>query len=86
MLAEGEDVVVEVSRTGAPIPAEVQPQLLDAFRSTQAGEPRGEPEGLGLFITREIARAHGGDVEVRSSAAEGTTFRVRLPRGPVLVR
>lgn len=63
-------------RMGAPIPAEVQPQLFDAFRS----------ESLGLFITREIARAHGGDVEVRSSAAEGTTFRVRLPRGPALVR
>ena len=36
--------------------------------------------GLGLFIVREIARAHGGDVSVVSDAEEGTTFTVRLPR------
>jgi sigma-B regulation protein RsbU (phosphoserine phosphatase) len=36
--------------------------------------------GLGLFIVREIARAHGGDVSVVSDADEGTTFTVRLPR------
>ncbi|WP_263451284.1 ATP-binding protein [Hyalangium gracile] len=82
---EGEEVVVEVSRTGAPIPAEVLPQLFDAFRSSPVDEARREHEGLGLFLAREIARAHGGDVEVRSSAAEGTTFRVRLPRGAATV-
>jgi signal transduction histidine kinase len=37
--------------------------------------------GLGLFIVREIAKAHGGTVLVKSSASEGTTFSVRLPRG-----
>jgi signal transduction histidine kinase len=35
--------------------------------------------GLGLFIVREIARAHEGEVEVRSDGGE-TTFAVRLPR------
>jgi signal transduction histidine kinase len=38
--------------------------------------PRGL--GLGLFIVREIARAHGGTVEA-SSDATGTTFLIRLP-------
>jgi signal transduction histidine kinase len=38
--------------------------------------------GLGLFIVREIARAHGGEVEVRSGGGE-TTFAVRLPRRDV---
>ena len=42
--------------------------------------------GLGLFIVREIARSHGGTVEVRSSEAEGTTFTVRLPRHGVGVQ
>jgi K+-sensing histidine kinase KdpD len=37
--------------------------------------------GLGLFIVREIVRAHGGRVEVRSGAEQGTTFTVHLPRG-----
>ncbi|HYG67822.1 MAG TPA: sensor histidine kinase, partial [Anaeromyxobacteraceae bacterium] len=36
--------------------------------------------GLGLFIVRALVHAHGGRVEARSSAAEGTTFTVRLPR------
>lgn len=36
--------------------------------------------GLGLHITRELVRAHGGSIEVRSSDGEGTTFEVQLPR------
>jgi PAS domain S-box-containing protein len=39
--------------------------------------PRGL--GLGLYISHEIARAHGGAMDVRSSVEEGTTFIVRLP-------
>jgi signal transduction histidine kinase len=34
---------------------------------------------VGLFITRELVRAHGGAIEVRSSEGEGATFTVRLP-------
>ena len=36
--------------------------------------------GLGLYITRELVRAHGGTIEVSSLAESGTTFTVRLPR------
>ncbi|MNC79493.1 sensory histidine kinase AtoS [compost metagenome] len=36
--------------------------------------------GLGLFIVREIVRAHGGEVVVSSSAQAGTTFTVTFPR------
>ncbi|WP_287815441.1 ATP-binding protein, partial [Pseudomonas sp.] len=35
--------------------------------------------GLGLFIVREIAIAHGGEVAVSSSDADGTTFTVTVP-------
>ncbi len=35
--------------------------------------------GLGLYISQQIARAHGGDLSMRSSAASGTTFTLRLP-------
>jgi signal transduction histidine kinase len=37
--------------------------------------------GLGLFIVREIVRAHDGSIRVESSAEAGTTFTVELPRG-----
>jgi signal transduction histidine kinase len=34
---------------------------------------------VGLFITRELVRAHGGTIEVRTSEGAGATFTVRLP-------
>ena len=45
----------------------------------RAGERDGSVGGLGLMIVREVARAHGGDVEVRSQEGAGTTFTIWLP-------
>jgi signal transduction histidine kinase len=70
-----------VHNDGSVIPAELQPHLFEPYRRGKGAEvahPRGL--GLGLFLVREIASAHGGTVEVRSSEREGTTFSVRLPR------
>ena len=39
----------------------------------------GDGVGLGLAFVREVARAHGGDVELASSAAEGSVFAVWVP-------
>ncbi len=36
--------------------------------------------GLGLYIAKQIVTAHGGEIDVRSSAESGTTFTVRVPR------
>ena len=60
----------------------------DIFDPLKRGVGRGDPDdrsslGLGLFIVREIAHAHGGDVEVRSDGGE-TTFAVRLPRDALI--
>ena len=38
--------------------------------------------GLGLYICRQIASAHKGEITVQSGAEEGTTFLVRLPKSP----
>ncbi|WP_263974684.1 sensor histidine kinase [Pseudomonas sp. Marseille-Q5115] len=45
------------------------------------GSDRGDARsvGLGLFIVREIARAHGGEVEVASEEGSGTLFTATLP-------
>jgi signal transduction histidine kinase len=76
----GSHVVAEVHNGGPPIPPALQPNLFDPFRRGVAGAGRAHHVGLGLFISREIVRAHGGTIEVRSTAEAGTTFTVRLPR------
>ena len=75
-------VWVEVHNHGTPIPPELQRVLFDPFRRGERDSRTAETEGLGLglYISNEIARAHGGTIEVRSSLTEGTTFRVTLPR------
>ena len=71
---------ITVHNRGAPIPAEAQGTIFEAMtRGTATGTTRSV--GLGLFIVREIARAHGGTATLASSAVEGTTFRVTFP-GP----
>jgi serine/threonine protein kinase len=82
---EGDAVVFRIHNTGPPVPPESLPGIFDPFSRAVDGRPARAPGGasmgLGLYITREIVAAHGGDIEVRSSSAEGTTFTVRLPRG-----
>jgi signal transduction histidine kinase len=76
---EDGDAVLEVSNQGPAIPPETIPELFEPFRSGARGKARNL--GLGLFIVREVVRAHGGTVGVRSGS-EGTTFTVRVPRHP----
>lgn len=79
---EGEGVLLEVRNAGAPIPPVLRSKLFEPYRrGSDAGEGRGSL-GLGLFITRQIVQGHGGTIEVRSTAEEGTLFTVWLPRKP----
>jgi signal transduction histidine kinase len=72
-------VRLEIHNEGA-IPESILPNLFDAFRGSLHRRKQSRGLGLGLFIVREIVRAHGGNVEVSSSLADGTTLSVRLPR------
>jgi signal transduction histidine kinase len=72
-------VTLSVHNQGKPIPPELLPELFEPFRRGQGGDSGNL--GLGLYIVREIVKAHGGTVSVTSTEAEGTWFRVRLPRG-----
>jgi two-component system sensor histidine kinase/response regulator len=71
------DVTLIVENGGPPI----SPQRLDRlFEPFERAAKDGSGVGLGLYIVREIARAHGGEIEVTSDA-ESTLFRLRLPTG-----
>ena len=74
---DGGDTLLSVHNEGAPIPDALRVTLFDAFRRARQS---GSGLGLGLYITRELVKAHGGDVTFTSSAEAGTTFTVRLPR------
>jgi signal transduction histidine kinase len=73
------ELAVEIRNHGA-IPAALLPALFEPFRGAQQRSGRSAGLGLGLYIAREIAKAHGGEIEVESSEARGTMFRVRLRR------
>jgi signal transduction histidine kinase len=80
---QGPDVIVDVHNEGPAISEALQKELFSPFRrgdrdNRKTAETAGL--GLGLYISREIVVAHGGDLDVRSSSTEGTTFRVKLPR------
>ncbi|MBF5045297.1 PAS domain S-box protein [Aggregicoccus sp. 17bor-14] len=79
-----DEVLLEVHNRGRPIPGADLPYLFEPMRrGSDAGEDAGaagKSVGLGLYIAQQIALAHGGRVEVQSSEAGGTLFRVHWPR------
>jgi PAS domain S-box-containing protein len=75
---DAEQVAVEVDNRGV-IPREILPVLFEPFRSARHHGTRGEGLGLGLFIVKAIADAHGGRLVVDSSNG-ATLFRLVLPR------
>lgn len=76
-----QQVLIRVHNFGVPIPDERMPSMFQPLqRGTQQQDRSGRSIGLGLFIVKQIAEAHGGSVDVRSSEREGTTFTIALPR------
>jgi hypothetical protein len=75
------EICVQVKNQGAEIPAEALPTLFDPLsRGVMPDLAGGNTHlGLGLFIAREIVKAHRGEIHVRSGGGE-TVFSVRLPR------
>jgi signal transduction histidine kinase len=73
-------VVIEVRDKGPGIPQEHQSVIFEKFGRVQGGAAK-PGTGLGLFIARSIAEAHGGSLGVRSNPEQGATFTLSLPVG-----
>ena len=69
--------VIVVADDGPGLPEAARANLYQAF----TGSTRSGGGGLGLSIARDLMRAHGGDIALVKSDAEGTTFRLDLPDG-----
>ncbi len=77
-------VEIRVADRGPGIPAEEQEHIFDPFyRGRRALQDQVHGTGLGLSLAKRIVEAHGGTIRVRSSAASGTEFIVRIPAAPL---
>ncbi len=82
---EGDDFVLVVQDTGVGISATFLPHLFEPFKQESGGLARSyEGTGLGLALVHRYVMAMGGTIEVQSTKGQGTTFRVQVPRKPVL--
>jgi signal transduction histidine kinase len=71
---EGSRILVRIEDDGCGMTPEVCERIFDPFFTTER-----DSVGLGLSLSYEMVRKHGGDVEVESEVGRGTCFRIRLP-------
>ncbi|MEJ2555975.1 MAG: ATP-binding protein [Anaerolineae bacterium] len=79
-----DEIVVEVRDTGIGIPADSLDRIFTKFYRVphRTGE-QPEGTGLGLYIARQIIKAHAGRIWAESTVGQGSTFRFTLPCGGI---
>jgi signal transduction histidine kinase len=75
-----DEIAVGIHNGGPPIPKATRESLFEPLVRGVGTVQEGYNLGLGLYVVREVARAHGGCVDVESTIQSGTVFTVRLPR------
>jgi hypothetical protein len=79
--ATANEIHLAVRDTGIGIPPQAMKELFQDFHQLEAGDGRRyDGTGVGLALSRRLARALGGEVEVRSTEGAGSTFTLILPR------
>jgi len=74
--SKGDDVVITVSDNGIGIPEKVVAKIFQPFFTTK---PTGEGTGLGLSLSYDVIKAHGGTIQVKTDEGKGTEFVISLP-------
>jgi signal transduction histidine kinase len=72
----GQRVIISVTDNGNGIPLKLIDKVFQPFFTTK---PSGHGTGLGLSLSYDIVKAHGGEINVNSKEGEGTTFIITLP-------
>ncbi len=76
----GEEIVVTVSNEGDPIPPAERERIFERFFRGAEARRAGGGSGLGLFVARKIARAHGGDLVLADEDGGRVAFRMTIPQ------
>jgi signal transduction histidine kinase/ligand-binding sensor domain-containing protein/AraC-like DNA-binding protein/CheY-like chemotaxis protein len=75
-----EELVISLADTGKGMPPEELQQIFDRFFQGETHiDVMNQGSGIGLSITKEFVRLHGGSIDVESTYGKGSTFTVRLP-------
>ncbi len=78
----GKNICITIKDNGIGIPGSHLGSIFDKFYRVSTGDVHNvKGFGLGLFYVKEMARAHGGDVEVQSEPGKGTEFKLTMPLG-----
>jgi two-component system NtrC family sensor kinase len=72
----GGKILVSVKDNGNGIPQKVLDKIFQPFFTTK---PTGQGTGLGLSLSYDIVKAHGGEIKVNTKENEGTEFTIKLP-------
>ena len=72
--------VIRITDHGPPIPVEQQAEIFDIFSKADAStEVTRGGSGLGLYLSKLIVEAHGGEIKLESKVGMGNTFSISLP-------
>ena len=69
-------ISIKISDNGTGIPEDIKSKVFQPFFTTK---PTGEGTGLGLSMSYDIVRSHGGELKVESEVGQGTEFIIQLP-------
>jgi signal transduction histidine kinase len=75
---EGNNVLIAVKDNGSGIPQKVLDKIFQPFFTTK---PTGQGTGLGLSLSYDIVKAHGGELKVETKEGQGAEFIIQLPVG-----
>jgi signal transduction histidine kinase len=75
-LLGGRGALITVSDNGNGIPEKILDKIFQPFFTTK---PTGQGTGLGLSLSYDIVKAHGGELKVETKEGEGSTFIIQLP-------
>ncbi|MGE4434559.1 MAG: two-component regulator propeller domain-containing protein [Bacteroidales bacterium] len=76
---KGHGVEIKVRDTGVGIPIDEQHKVFEIFYQSKSSSAKHEGSGIGLALTKELVKLHGGDISVESQVGLGSCFSIFLP-------